>query len=58
MNRVKWTDVVKPILTYMTLLFMTLRACDVITWPWYLVLSPTIGAIVFVAVCCAVVGIV
>ena len=25
---------------FLTLLFCALRACDVITWPWYWVMSP------------------
>ena len=27
----------------LTLLFLALRACDVIDWPWYWVLSPTLA---------------
>lgn len=32
--------IIKFITTYATLILITLRACDVIDWPWYWVLSP------------------
>ena len=30
----------KNICDFLTMLFCTLRACDVIDWPWFLVMSP------------------
>ena len=30
----------KNICYFLTMLFCTLRACDVIDWPWFLVMSP------------------
>lgn len=50
MEQKKWPKVVKTLLTYMTLLFLALRACDVISWPWWCVLSPVIiPLVVYVA---------
>lgn len=42
---------------YVTLLFITLRACDVIDWPWWCVLSPVIATLSFSLLMLAVVGI-
>lgn len=30
----------KNLCYFLTILFCTLRACDVIDWPWFLVMSP------------------
>lgn len=30
----------KNLCCFLTMLFCTLRACDVIDWPWFLVMSP------------------
>lgn len=38
--------VVSSISKYTTLVFLALRACDVIDWAWYWVLSPTIITII------------
>lgn len=57
MTKAKWQGVAKTVLRYMTLLFITLRACDVTAWPWYIVLSPVIALFAFVAVCAIVIGI-
>lgn len=47
---------VKAILRYMTLVFVTLRACDVIDWAWYVVLSPVIALLTVALICCAILG--
>lgn len=47
---------IKVCLEYMTLLFLALRACDVIDWPWYIVLLPTVIPAAFVAVVALCVG--
>lgn len=41
----------------LTLVFIALRACDVIDWPWWCVLSPTIVALSFAALLLFVSGI-
>lgn len=55
--KVKWQGVAKTILRYMTLLFITLRACDVINWPWYIVLSPVIAPLALAAACVMITGV-
>lgn len=38
--------VISDISKWTTLVFLTLRACDIIDWAWYWVLSPSLIAIV------------
>lgn len=40
----------------LTLVFIALRACDVIDWPWWCVLAPTIATYAFAGLLLAVVG--
>lgn len=56
MSKAKWPKVLNAIIHYMTLLFVALRACDVIDWPWWCVLSPTIAALGFAAILLIVLG--
>lgn len=42
--------------TYLTLLFLALRACDAIRWPWYWVLSPLLLNLCIFAVSCLLLG--
>lgn len=53
----KWQTLLRSVVYYITLLFVTLRACDVIDWPWWCVLSPTIAALSFAAILLFVVGV-
>lgn len=48
--------IIRPILHYTTLVFITLRACDVIDWPWYAVLSPVIASVAVAVICCTILG--
>lgn len=57
MNKNKWPEAVKIALRYATLLMLTLRACDVIDWPWYIVLLPVIVPLAILAVCIILAGI-
>lgn len=52
----KLMTILKSVVYYMTLLFIALRACDVIDWPWWAVLSPTIAVLAFSALLLVVVG--
>lgn len=56
MRKAKWPNVLNAIVRYMTLLLVALRACDVIDWPWWCVLSPTIATLAFSALALIVVG--
>lgn len=38
--------VISAISKWTTLVFLTLRACDIIDWAWYWVLSPSLIAII------------
>ncbi len=42
--------------THLTLLFLALRACDVIQWPWYWVLSPLVLNLCVYVLSCLLVG--
>lgn len=48
--------IVKFFDSYLTLLFLTLRACDVIDWPWYWVLSPLLLSLCVFVLSCLLVG--
>lgn len=52
----KWQTLVRSVVYYTTLLFVALRACDVIDWPWWCVLSPTIAVLVVAALALIIVG--
>lgn len=57
MKKVKWPTIMGAFARYLTGLFLALRAYDMIDWPWYIILSPTISALVIAALCLAVYGI-
>lgn len=57
MEKTKWTDVVRRIPSYITLLFLALRACDVISWPWWCVLSPVLIPLAICAVLLVIIAI-
>lgn len=42
----------------LTIVFLTLRACDIVSWPWYIVLLPQIALNVIGVVLLAVLGVV
>lgn len=43
------------LIRWTTITFIALRAADVISWPWYALLSPILLHIAFVLLCAAVV---
>lgn len=45
------------LIRWTTITFIALRAADVISWPWYALLSPLLLYMAFVLLCAAVVGI-
>lgn len=57
MEQKKWSNVVKNLLNYATIVLIALRACDVIEWPWYAVLSPILAKFALFLVASIVVGI-
>ena len=48
--------IIRVLTTYLTLLFLTLRACDVIDWPWYWVLSPLLLTLCILLLSCVLLG--
>ena len=52
-NKINGSTIFVKVLNFLTLLFCALRACDVITWPWYAIMAP-----VFIAYGIAIVGLV
>lgn len=56
MEQKKWPNVVANLLNYTTLIFLALRACDVVMWPWWVVLSPILAKIVLFLLATFVVG--
>lgn len=57
MEQKKWPNVVNNLLNYATIVLIALRACDVIAWSWYIVLSPIIAKFALLLVSFIVVGI-
>lgn len=53
----KLWKVIGAVTRTLTLVFIALRACDVIDWPWWCVLSPTIAALTVAALLLITVGI-
>lgn len=45
------------LIRWTTITFIALRAADVISWPWYALLSPILLHIALVLLCAAVVGV-
>ncbi len=56
-KRGTFSEIIAGLLRWTTITFIALRAADVISWPWYALLSPIFGYIVFFFICAAVVGI-
>lgn len=52
-NKINASTIFVKILDFLTLLFCALRACDVITWPWYAIMAP-----IFIAYGIAIVGLI
>lgn len=49
---------VKKVAELMQIVFIVLRACDVVRWPWYVVLSPLFAYAAFLVLCAAICGVV
>lgn len=48
--------IVGAVVRTVTLVFIALRACDVIDWPWWCVLAPTIAAYAVAVLLLTIVG--
>lgn len=57
MEQKKWPNVVKNLLNYVQIIFVALRACDVVTWPWWVVLSPILAKAALFLLASVVVGV-
>lgn len=59
MNKKKYPGlaVVAWLARWGTISLIALRACDVISWPWYALLSPLFSYFVWLLLCAAIVGI-
>lgn len=49
---------VKKVAELMQIVFIVLRACDVVSWPWYVVLSPLFAYAAWLILCAAICGVV
>lgn len=49
--------VVKKVAELMQIVFIVLRACDVVSWPWYVVLSPLFVYAAWLILCAAICGV-
>lgn len=60
MNKTKLSipKVVKKVLDLLQIVFIVLRACDVVSWPWYVVLSPLFTYAAWLILCAAICGVV
>ena len=60
MNKTKLSipKVVKKVLDLLQIVFIALRACDVVSWPWYVVLSPLFTYAAWLILCAAICGVV
>lgn len=60
MNKTKLSipKVVKKVLDLLQIVFTVLRACDLVSWPWYVVLSPLFAYAAFLVLCAAICGVV
>lgn len=56
MEQKKWPNLVKNLLNYMQIIFIALRACDVVAWPWWVVLSPILAKAALVLLAAVIVG--
>lgn len=59
MNKTKLSipKVVKKVLDLLQIVFIVLRACDVVNWPWYAVLSPLFAYAAWLILCAAICGV-
>lgn len=59
MNKTKLSipKVVKKVLDLLQIVFIVLRACDVVSWPWYVVLSPLLAYAAWLILCAAICGV-
>ena len=59
MNKTKLSipKVVKKVLDLLQIVFIVLRACDVVSWPWYVVLSPLFTYAAWLILCAAICGV-
>lgn len=48
---------VKKVAELMQIVFIVLRACDVVSWPWYVVLSPLFVYAAWLILCAAICGV-
>ncbi len=48
---------VKKVLELLQIVFIVLRACDVVNWPWYAVLSPLFAYAAWLILCAAICGV-
>ena len=48
---------VKKVLELLQIVFIVLRACDVVNWPWYAVLSPLFAYAAGLILCAAFCGV-
>lgn len=48
---------VKKVLDLLQIVFTVLRACDVVSWPWYVVLSPLFVYAAWLILCAAICGV-
>ena len=59
MNKTKLSipKVVKNVLDLLQIVFIVLRACDVVSWPWYVVLSPLLTSAALWVLCAVICGV-
>lgn len=59
MNKTKLRipKVVKKVLDLLQIVFIVLRACDVVSWPWYVVLSPLLTSAALLVLCAVICGV-
>lgn len=48
---------VKKVAELMQIVFIVLRACDVVIWPWYVVLGPLFAYAAWLILCAAICGV-
>lgn len=59
MNKTKLSipKVVKKVLDLLQIVFIVLRACDVVIWPWYVVLGPLFAYAAWLILSAAICGV-
>lgn len=53
-----FSTIVGYVTSFLTILFITLRACDIIHWSWYWVISPFLISLIISIIGVCVVGII